>query len=388
MSEAKQLHDDLLNALLPLIPRRAYQDMHRLNTLVWAVTGLCLTHTVRLGAWAEILESRAQYAASRVRRFSRWLHHPAIHPHEWYLPVVQAALVDWPVDQRLYVALDTTALTPFVLIRASLVYRGRAISFAWRALRHRSTQVGFEAYQPVLDQVRAIVPAGQMITLLADRGFVHERLLHYLKQHQWHFRLRLPANTLIHLGAQPVSAIRDLCPPAGQDRFFQEVSILGAAVGPVHLALACLLDQPDDPWFVVSDEPTDARTLEEYGLRFDIEPSFRDEKSGGSQLHTSELATPEALERLILIVAIAILHLTSIGAGVVQGDKHRWVDTHWDRGLSYLQLGWRWRRQQYQRGWQAFAPFWLDPASDPSPVLASRQALLGEKNDMNFPMAG
>ncbi len=137
MSEAKQLHDDLLNALLPLIPRRAYQAIHRLNTLVWAVTGLCLTHTVRLGAWAEILESRAQYAASRVRRFSRWLHHPAISPAQWYEPVVQAALVDWPLDQRLYVALDTTALTPFVLIRASLVYRGRAISLAWRALHHR-----------------------------------------------------------------------------------------------------------------------------------------------------------------------------------------------------------------------------------------------------------
>ncbi len=31
-------------------------------------------------------------------------------------------------------------------------------------------------------------------------------------------------------------------------------------MGPVHLALACLLDQPDDPWFVVSDEQTSART--------------------------------------------------------------------------------------------------------------------------------
>lgn len=56
MSEAKQLHDDLLNALLPILPRRAYQDIHRLNTLVWAITGLCLTHTVRLGAWAEIAD--------------------------------------------------------------------------------------------------------------------------------------------------------------------------------------------------------------------------------------------------------------------------------------------------------------------------------------------
>ncbi len=389
MSEAKQLHDDLLNALLPLIPRRAYQDIHRLNTLVWAVTGLCLTHTVRLGAWAEILESRAQYAASRVRRFSRWLHHPAISPPQWYRPLLQAALVDWPLDQRLYIALDTTALTPFVLIRASLVYRGRAISVAWRALHHRSTQVGFEAYQPVLDQVRAMLPTGQVITLLADRGFVHERLLHYLQKLRWHFRLRLPGNTLVHLGAQRVSAVRDQCPPAGQDRFFHGVSILGAAVGPVHLALACLLNQPDDPWFVVSDEPTDARALDEYGLRFDIEPSKRSEKSGGYQLHTSQLATPEA----------------AFAPDPGCRDCHSSLDQYWHRccpgGQTSLgrhplgprrqlrgHLGWRGPRQQYQRGWQAFAPFWLDPAPDPSPALASRQALVGEKNDVDFPMAG
>lgn len=79
MNEAKQMHDDLLNTFLPVVPRKTYQDIRRLSTLVWAIVGLCLTHTVRLGAWTEVLESRAQYAASRVRRFSRWLHHPSIH---------------------------------------------------------------------------------------------------------------------------------------------------------------------------------------------------------------------------------------------------------------------------------------------------------------------
>ena len=74
------MHDDLLNTLLPIVPRTVYQDIRRLNNLAWAVTGLCLTHTVRLSAWAEVLESRANLAASRVRRFSRWLHHPAISP--------------------------------------------------------------------------------------------------------------------------------------------------------------------------------------------------------------------------------------------------------------------------------------------------------------------
>jgi DDE family transposase len=388
MNEAQKMHEELLHALLPIIPRTAYQDLRRLNTLVWAMVGLSLRHTVRLDAWAEVLEGRAQYAASRVRRFSRWLHHPAISPPQWYKPVLQAALVDWPLDQRLYIALDTTALTPFVLIRASLVYRGRAISFAWRALRHRSTQVSFEAYQPVLDQVRAIVPAGQVITLLADRGFLHEQLLDYLQKLQWHFRLRLKSSTLVHLPGQPISAVKELCPSAGESRFIGHVALLGTAVGPVHLALAALVDQPDDPWFVASDEPTDATTLDEYGLRFDIEGSFRDEKTGGYQLHSSQLATPEALERLILILAMTTLHLTSLGVEVVGAEQRRFVDPHWERRVSYLKLGWRWRRQQEQRGWQAFAPFWLDPAPDPFPVLASHRTVLGGSYSVDLPMAG
>jgi hypothetical protein len=223
--------------------------------------------------------------------------------------------------------------------------------------------------------------------MLADRGFVHEQLIHYLRKQQWHFRLRLPDDTLVHLEAGPASPVRDLCPPAGESRFIQQVAHLGTAVGPVHLALACLLDAPDDPWFVVSDEPTDAQTLDEHGLHFDIEEAFLDEKSGGYQIQTSELATPEALKRLLLILAFATFHLTSLGVGVVRVGKRRWVDTHWDRGLSYLKIGWRWRRQQYQRGWQAFAPFWLDPAPDPLPALASRRAIVGERNSVDLPTA-
>jgi hypothetical protein len=50
MNEAKQMHDDFLNALLPIIPRTVYHDIRRLNTLAWAVVGPSLTETVRLSA--------------------------------------------------------------------------------------------------------------------------------------------------------------------------------------------------------------------------------------------------------------------------------------------------------------------------------------------------
>lgn len=122
------------------------------------------------------------------------------------------------------------------------------------------------------------------------------------------------------------------------------------------------------PGFLEASRPTSREALDEYRLRFDIEESFLDEKSGGYQIQTSELAT-RALERLIL--AIITLHLTSIGVGVVHAGKRSF------RGYPlgswrcrYLKIEWRWREPQYQCGWQAFAPFYVDPAPDPLPAIA------------------
>jgi hypothetical protein len=274
---------------------------------------------------------------------------------------------------RVYVALDTTVLAPFVLIRASLIYRGRAIPLAWKALRHASATVSFTAYEPVLDRIRAWLPAGSQITLLADRGFLHEHLIHYAQRQQWHYRIRMPGNTLVQQPQHAVRTVEQLRPSAGQAHFYHNVTIFGTALGPLHLVVAQPADAPKDPWYIASDERTSPQTLDEYGLRFDIEENFLDDKSGGFQVQTSELQTPEAVERLFLVLAIATLHFTSIGLEVVRTDVRRWVDTHWDRGLSYFKIGWRWLVQQYRRAWQRFATFWLDPAPDPAPAMASRR---------------
>jgi hypothetical protein len=212
-----------------------------------------------------------------------------------------------------------------------------------------------------------------VVTLLADRGFVQGELLRYARAHHWHIRLRLTGNTIVHLPNQTPCQVRELCPPLGHACFYHHIGLLGTAIAPLHLALALPEDQPDDPWYVVSDEPTDLNTFEEYGLRFDIEETFLDEKSGGFQLESSELATTDAIERLVLILALATIYFTSIGLGVVKAKVRRLVDTHWDRGLSYLKIGWRWLRQCYRRGWQLFSPLRLDPTSDALPVLPSRR---------------
>ena len=65
----------------------------------------------------------------------------------------------------------------------------------------------------MLEQVRSIGLQDMQVIVLADRGFVHEQLLHYIRTHDFHLRLRLMSNTLVHLLDQPVSAVKDLCPP-------------------------------------------------------------------------------------------------------------------------------------------------------------------------------
>src|SRR5437588_2348762 len=105
MSEAKQMHCDLMNMLLPILPRSILGDIRRVANLVWAIVGLCLTQTIRLEAWSEVIESRAQYAASRVRRFARFLHNQAIDPKAWYTPVIKSILKDWPANSTLSIAL-------------------------------------------------------------------------------------------------------------------------------------------------------------------------------------------------------------------------------------------------------------------------------------------
>jgi hypothetical protein len=375
MTDSRQMFRTLMRAFLEHIPRSAWGDIRRLVTLAWAVVGLCLSKKVSLPGWGEVVESRATQAASRTRRFERWMDNSHVQVQPLYAPLVRAALLHWQAIGRVYLALDVSVLkgSPFVLIRVSIIYRGRAIPLAWRVLRHASATVGFADYAPVLSQAKSCLPAGLEVVLMTDRGFVHAELFQWLRQNHWHYRIRLTGDTLIHFPDRRVVSVASLCPPKGAAHFYHGVRLLGQAIGPVHLALAQIDEPNQEPWYIVSDEPTDLTTLEEYGLRFDLEENFLDDKSNGFQVEASRLETPEALERLFLVLAVATLHFTSVGVGVVRRKLRRWVDSHWDRGMSYFKIGWSWLRQQFRRGWPVLPPFWLDPDPDPEPAIASRR---------------
>ncbi len=111
-----------------------------------------------------------------------------------------------------------------------------------------------------------------------------------------------------------------------------------------------------EPWAVITDENPTLQTLWQYALRFRIEELFLDSKSGTFQLEESKIRARFALERLYLVVALALLFATSQGMAVQIAGLRKRVDPHYRRGLSYLKIGLRWLKGVLHKGRSLFNP--------------------------------
>jgi len=363
----------LYNTLVMILGQHEnWLDIRHLYTLAWMMVGLMKSERVSLTAWIPYVISRAKYAQSVQRRFQRWLYNSRIQVHHLYAPLIQETLVDWG-EYKLYLALDTSSLWgEYCIIRISVTYRGRAVPVVWEVLEHKSSTVSYETYKSLLDAAYALIPSGVEVIFLADRGFADTRLMSHLKKLGWHFRIRVKKSFWVYRnGHKPCKVCGFSLEQGGKALFLQNVYITNGKYGPVSLALAHCAN--GEYWYVASDEPTDLATFDEYGLRFDIEENFLDDKSNGFQLESSFIRSADALSRLCFVIAITTLYLVSQGTQVVSEDKRRWVDNHWFRGNSYLRIGWQWVKAALVRGWDLCIKLYLSGQPDPEPAMASRR---------------
>jgi len=356
-----------------LSQHRNWLDLRHLKTLAWMMVGLIQSGMISLTAWAPYVHSRATYAQSTVRRFARWLNNSRIEVHQLYGPLIQQALAEWG-HGRLYLALDTSTISGaycLVLVRISVIYRGRAVPLVWRVLKQESTSVAYEIYKDLLDQAARLLPLHCEVVLLADRGFADTRLMRHLDRLGWHWRIRIKGSFWIYRRGQRRLKVKAIPLARGQAQFWHEVLITEQRYGPIHLALARPWGSRES-WYVVSDEPTEPETFAEYGLRVDIEENFLDDKSNGFQLESSLIRSAEALTRLCFVLAMTTLYLVCQGTEVVRQGKRRFVDPHWFRGSSYLKLGWNWIKAALVRGWELISRLKLSGEPDPEPARASK----------------
>lgn len=374
-----QVKSELYHTLVGGLSQVAsWLDVRHMKTLVWMVVGLIESEKIGLTRWIPYTEGRAQMAQSVQRRFQRWVANERIVVNDLYGPLIQNALREWGMT-TLYLALDTSLLwDKYCLIRLSIIYRGRAIPLVWKVIEHGSSSVAFAEYKPLLAQAATLLPlsVSGRIVFLADRGFADTELMRYLSEKlHWHWRIRIKSCFKVYRPRQRVCKLARCAPKTGEAKFWHSIRITDERFGPVHLAMAHLREN-GERWYVLSDQPTSLQTFDEYGLRFDIEENFLDDKSNGFQLEASLLRSAQALTRLCLVLAVATLFLVCQGVETQRTAKRRWVDPHWFRGNSYLRIGWTWYKHAKTKGWSLLTHWCLDPAPDPEPASASRTAFL------------
>lgn len=193
------------------------------------------------------------------------------------------------------------------VLMVSACLRERAVPVAWR-VKETQGGIGFGVQKELLEAVSAMVPAGANVMLAADRFYGTPALVKWCQEAGWRYRIRLKGNlTLAHEGGEMTTEEAVALMPGG----LTEAGLCGSRV---RTNIGILHEKGHkEPWIIAMDAKPGAHTTFDYALRWGIEPMFSDFKSRGFGLMQSHIKKPDRLERLILIMAIAMHWAISCG---------------------------------------------------------------------------
>ena len=194
------------------------------------------------------------------------------------------------------------------VLMLSVRLRKRALPVAWRV---KSTQgnIGIGVQKELLDSVKAWMPEGASILLAADRFYGTAQLIDWCQKAGWSYRIRMKGNlTLDHEDGELTTGDVVTLLPQG---------IIGAELygSGVTTNVGVLHEKGHkEPWIIAMDAQPSRYTTLDYGMRWGIENMFSDFKSRGFGLMQSHIQRPDRLERLILVMSIALYWAVSCGA--------------------------------------------------------------------------
>lgn len=193
----------------------------------------------------------------------------------------------------------------------------RALPVAWR-VRETQGNIGFTVQKELLGSVQGWLPSGSRVMLAGDRFYGTASLVNWCQQAGWGYRIRLKGNlTLRHEGGELTTGEAVTLLPDGLVGAELYGSGIATNIGVLHEK-----GHPE-PWIIAMDAKPGKYTVLDYGMRWGIETMFSDFKSRGFGLMKSQIEKPERLERLILVMSMAMYWAVSCGAAQTQKEVER-----------------------------------------------------------------
>lgn len=321
-------------------------NRHFRENIVVFSRGVVRAHSSHIRAIAGCAGGKSDSQRRRLQRFISQAHPIEDFFRDWTRTVWRS------VKQRpVVLVVDETKLKAnFGVMVVGLVFEGRCIPLAWRVYRANSSADYPAEGQArmiirLLKQVRAGLPSGIAVRVLADRGIgTSPLLLRGIAALGWTFLVRVTKQSKLVLADG--TAVR----------FYDQVSTPGAcycASGlvfkqrghiPAHVRVLWR-EGAQERWALVTNDPH--LTGWEYAQRMWIEEAFRDLKSHGWQVEESLLTEPDRMARLWIVLVVAYAWMLLLGQAIAQAGRATRL-----KRRSEGRFVRRW--SLFREGWQAF----------------------------------
>jgi hypothetical protein len=184
---------------------------------------------------------------------------------------------------------------------------GRALPLAWR-VKETQGAIGFAEQRAALEAAARLLPEGVKPVLMGDRFYGSPDLIAWCSGQGWDWRLRLKQDLLVFEdGGETTLAA---CFRRGEHRL-RDIELTEKRVR-THVAMVHEAGHPG-PWMIALSQTPSVHTAFDDGLRWGIEAMFSDFKTRGFGLEDSQIRLAGRLDRLILIMALALFWAVSTG---------------------------------------------------------------------------
>src|SRR5512142_1135527 len=307
MGTVQKLAEKVKEGLQTALPKLRKTVIHKLALAVGAMLEAQTPNTSEL---ANVLPVPTERQDIREQGLRRLLKNPLLESPAMLEPFARTVLEEAAHNgQTVMLSLDQTDLDDrFAVLMLAVQVGDRSLPVAWQ-VEAGAANLGFAGQQVLLERVRAWLPPGAAVLLLGDRFYPSADLFVWLQRCGWQYRCRLKGNLTVDTGVG--EATTGELAQGVSERYLPNVRLFTRGV-PTHLGILHEAGH-EASWIIAMDcQPTEA-AVRDYGARWAIEPLFSDCKSRGLQLEDTQLRAPERLDRLILIITLAMYWCVRVG---------------------------------------------------------------------------
>lgn len=288
------------------LPQQRATQRRKLSELVG---GMLICQTPNLMELSNVLDRPTESAEARYNYVERFLKNPLVNTEVVMAAYGEDLLARLAKHQHtLVLMIDQSKVNAlFEVLMDSVRLRKRAVPLFW-IVKGTKGGIGFSEQKALLEVVCGWLPEGCRVMLAGDRFYGTADLVRWCQKQRWGYRLRLKGNLCLYQDQGSDKTLEQL--KAEGKKTIERARFRSGMI--THVGILHERGH-EEPWYIAMDSLPNEYKTRDYGLRWGIENMFSDFKSRGFSLMETHIRIGERLERLILVLSIALHWAVSLG---------------------------------------------------------------------------